>query len=250
MKRFYLMQHRSGFTLIELLVVISIIALLISILLPALQAARDTARLAVCKSNQRQILIGIHTYANDYDGLVPPSFDLTAAGTNPIYFQGFDQVLTLPYTHGLYGPPGYKNIGRLFQEQYLNSVDVFFCPEDTGVWGSTLRDLATRKTDLLNGVGQAESAYSYRSAIEGSRGAGFTFSLRVSDHLPIRIDGGDMQGRCLVAEYVREEPARTLLYPKMHPPGWVTGYIDGHVTLYPDPNDVLFIIDMGPTFDE
>ena len=140
MKQFSHMRHRSGFTLIELLVVISIIALLISLLLPALRSARDAARLAVCKSNQRQIIIGIQTYAHDYDGLVPPSFDFTTAGTNPIYFQGFDQLLTLPYTHGLYGPPGYKGIGRLFQEQYILAADVFFCPEDTGIWGSTFRD--------------------------------------------------------------------------------------------------------------
>jgi prepilin-type N-terminal cleavage/methylation domain-containing protein/prepilin-type processing-associated H-X9-DG protein len=61
--------HRSiGFTLIELLVVISIIALLVGILLPALGAARQSARNILCISNMRQMGIGFSLYQNDNDG--------------------------------------------------------------------------------------------------------------------------------------------------------------------------------------
>lgn len=67
------MRRKSshGFTLIELLVVISIIALLVAILLPALQKARDTARLAVCMSGQRQTILALTMYAQDEEGWFP-----------------------------------------------------------------------------------------------------------------------------------------------------------------------------------
>lgn len=64
---------KAGFTLIELLVVISIIALLIAILLPALGAAREAGRASVCKSNERQIMISMYTYAQDNKDFLPHS---------------------------------------------------------------------------------------------------------------------------------------------------------------------------------
>ncbi len=63
-------QKRSGFTLIELLVVISIIALLIGLLLPALAKARESARTVQCLNNLRSIGFGLGSYMNDYN-LIP-----------------------------------------------------------------------------------------------------------------------------------------------------------------------------------
>ncbi len=64
-------KSQHGFTLIELLVVISIIALLIALLLPALAKARSLAMRVVCASNMRQIGIALHEYANEFRGQYP-----------------------------------------------------------------------------------------------------------------------------------------------------------------------------------
>ncbi len=65
------MTAKRAFTLIELLVVISIIALLIGILLPALGAARRSTLTAVCKSNTRQVLTAIAMHGNDHEDDLP-----------------------------------------------------------------------------------------------------------------------------------------------------------------------------------
>lgn len=74
-------QSRRGFTLVELLVIITILAILLALLLPALSSGRNAARMTRCKSNLSQIVAGAINYASDHDG-------------NWFYREGLEKYLT------------------------------------------------------------------------------------------------------------------------------------------------------------
>jgi prepilin-type processing-associated H-X9-DG protein/prepilin-type N-terminal cleavage/methylation domain-containing protein len=80
-------KRESSFTLIELLVVIAIIAILASMLLPALNKARDHARSTVCLSNEKQIGIAAMLYCDDSDGFYP-KLDYSTTAKPKFYWPG------------------------------------------------------------------------------------------------------------------------------------------------------------------
>ncbi len=88
-------SHR-GFTLIELLVVIAIIGVLIALLLPAVQSAREAARRAQCVNNLKQIGIAIHNYESS-NGVFPAAYHGGMAGVY-LNFNGFHSML--PFVEG------------------------------------------------------------------------------------------------------------------------------------------------------
>jgi prepilin-type N-terminal cleavage/methylation domain-containing protein/prepilin-type processing-associated H-X9-DG protein len=102
-------RHRTrgtGFTLIELLVVIAIVAILASMLLPALARARERARAALCLGNLRQVALAVNLYAEDHEDRFPRSTHSSwAHGQRP-----WGQALG-PYL-GVVDPAGWTNLFR------------------------------------------------------------------------------------------------------------------------------------------
>jgi len=111
-------RKKKGFTLIELLVVISIIALLIAILLPALSAARKTAMTAKCMSNLKQIATGLYAYLNFNNQAYPRGYSYNG-GVKQVfawstYYWGPGGTGPTNFTDGLLNP--FTNNNKEIQE--------------------------------------------------------------------------------------------------------------------------------------
>jgi len=140
----------AGFTLIELLVVIAIIAILASMLLPAIAKGKQQAQKAVCLSNERQVMQTWALYHTDFNGALPGNY-YYQAGSPPSWVFG---TVHGP-TPGFIATNSFTDPSKALFANYLKAHQVYLCPaEHTSykVKNQTLQKMRTYSmNDSMNG---------------------------------------------------------------------------------------------------
>ena len=118
---------RPGFSLVDVLVSIAVIGVLISLLVPSLGLVRQTAHQVVCRSNVRQIGLGIAMFADEHKDAVPPTVFVKNNTNTDRPAETITLRLDPPSISG-----GWDGLGRLYGGNYLPSGPVFYCPAHRG----------------------------------------------------------------------------------------------------------------------
>lgn len=161
-----LRRRRGGFTLVELLVVIGIIALLISILLPSLNRAREQARRTKCLANLRSIGQMVHMYANQNHGQIPIGY---SGGANGLGSYGTNYFMARANSSGV----RFTGLGLLYPQGLITTSEaegpLFYCPSTAEDTDHSFQGVGTNPNPWIDevvatGSGSTRAGYSCRSS--------------------------------------------------------------------------------------
>jgi prepilin-type N-terminal cleavage/methylation domain-containing protein len=200
---------QPGFTLIELLVVVAIIAILASLLLPALAKAKLKATCATCRSNQKQLMMAMIMYSHDNNDEILPTAGLPGGGfwKAPIPDIGIGitkEEATRRATEGLRQSPLFK---------YCSAAEVYSCPGDL------------RRRNLAPGKGWAFDSYSKSEPMNGLGGWQVTLFTKLSS---IKQPSDTF---VFIEEADPRDYNRGTWVMYVTPPGWVDGFAIFHGTI-------------------
>ena len=213
------------FTLIELLVTIAIIAILASLLLPSLAAAKEGARRIRCAGNLRSIGQFAAFYANDFNGMIPAEPDSASVGS-------FQDCYFL-YNYKWLG------LGHLIEKSYMSigALDILFCPSyfanGAHLYGGG-QDVSALKTQVAAGTNQFSfTFYNYRMYSDGDVGTAGRHPVNLVETSSVDVIMSDGSTYYLLG---KGEGSKYT-----HPQGYNLLYADLHVKWYQDPQNKVYI---------
>jgi type II secretory pathway pseudopilin PulG len=233
-----------GFTIIDLLVTMAVIAVLISILSPSLSGVRESARQVVCRSNVRQVGLGLWMYAREHSELLPSSVNAPGLlNSNPW------QTITLRLSPPPAGTDGWDGLGRLYVEGYLPAPKLFYCPSHSGTnpyssferrWGGETGEIncnyqfrASGPTRVVSTIGAVPVRMTQRLDSIASTAAIVADGMRTQSDFNHEIGANVLRASGAVTWYTDRGRAFVDLLPKDGQPGGAS-----------DPNEAWHQLDL------
>ncbi len=263
-------RSRSGFTLIELLVVIAIIAILIGLLLPAVQKVREAASRAQCQNNLKQMGIAMHSYADQAGGL-PPAVIMSSYNDYPYTNQIGPNwaILILPFIEqeALYrSVSGSLNLwlsettittDQGWTNVRANRVKTYVCPSDSPNASNCQRGLAG-VTNWARGNYAANCGpqYNYSNRQNGGDAKGGTWGLSGSGPFTVVTGNGRRPG--LAIQNIRDGSSNVIMVSEVRigvdqndPRGvWAFGLAGSSIIVSHADGDCRLPNDMGGCSDD
>ena len=207
-------EMRRGFTLIELLVVIAIIAILIGLLLPAVQKVREAAARMKCSNNLKQIGIAMHSYESTFGVFPPGTMSRTRFAYSYVGDGGYEWVYLLHYLLPHVEQDNYHRAIRGGQFDIPNPwtnqgnwaataandkpLTVFLCPSDS--LGGPLKDFSGTRLSASNYLGIFSGVNDYEGHIVPDPARAAVFRYNVGTRIASITDG--TSNTMAVAEYL------------------------------------------------